>query len=90
MRPMTEGPTPTDREYEISRMAEVVAEATSGVRDAVPEQDDYDRARALLDALEEMLEDELLRALDIGDRAAEIEYRVMLARNLERNFGFGF
>lgn len=50
---------PTDREYEISRMAEVVAEATSGVRDAVPEQDDYDHARALLDALEEMLEDEL-------------------------------
>lgn len=25
-----------------------------------------------------------------NDRAAEIEYRVMLARNLERNFGFGF
>ena len=25
-----------------------------------------------------------------NNRAAEIEYRVMLARNLERNFGFGF
>lgn len=50
---------PTNREYEISRMAEVVAEATSGVRNAVPEQDDYDRARVLLDHLEEMLEDEL-------------------------------
>lgn len=50
---------PTDREYEISRMAEVVAEATSGVRNAVPEQDDYDRARALLMLLDEWLEDEL-------------------------------
>lgn len=58
MRPMTEGPSPTWREYEISRMAEVVAEATSGVRNAVPEQDDYDRARALLDALEEMLNED--------------------------------
>jgi hypothetical protein len=28
--------------------------------------------------------------LSENDRAAEIEYRVMLARNLERNFGFGF
>lgn len=59
MRPITEGPSPTWREYEISRMAEVVAEATSGVRNAVPEQDDYDRARALLMLLDEWLEDEL-------------------------------
>lgn len=50
---------PTSRTLCLSRMAEVVAEATSGVRDAVPEQDDYDRARVLLDHLEEMLEDEL-------------------------------
>ena len=33
---------PTNPEYERQRMAEIIAEITSGVKNAIPEQDDFD------------------------------------------------
>ena len=35
---------PTNPEYERQRMAEIIAEITSGVKNAIPEQDDFDTA----------------------------------------------
>lgn len=46
-------PRPTTPNYEKTRMAEVVAEVTSGVKGALPEQDDFDLAARLLEIIEE-------------------------------------
>ena len=39
---------PTNPEYERQRMAEIIAEITSGVKNAIPEQDDFDTAAELI------------------------------------------
>lgn len=43
---------PTDHDYEVRRLAEVIAEITSGTKDAIPEQDDFDLARKELRFIE--------------------------------------
>ena len=47
---------PTNPEYERQRMAEIIAEITSGVKNAIPEQDDFDTAAELIKIIEDKLD----------------------------------
>ena len=49
-------PEPTNPEYERQRMAEVIAEITSGVKNAIPEQDDFDTSAELIQIIEDKLD----------------------------------
>jgi len=47
---------PTNPEYERQRMAEIIAEITSGVKNAIPEQDDFDTSPELIQIIEDKLD----------------------------------
>ena len=43
---------PTNSKYEHQRMAGVIAEIVSGIKGAIPEQDDFDMAQKLIDIID--------------------------------------
>ena len=51
MRPLT----PTTKDYEKDRLASVIAEIVSGVREAIPEQDDFILANEVYDFIEKKI-----------------------------------